>query len=172
MIPIQKRVYVDEAGVEDTLTRLFGWSLRGTPCPGERRGHAKERVSMIAAWCQRTDGQGDGQGAVLAPLTFCGSCDAVLFEWWFEHQLLPLLEPGQVVILDNATFHRKKKLQELLEKHNQNHNSHCSLLTLPAYSPDLNKIEPLWNTIKNRTRYNNTPNLSFRDKVDASFRSL
>jgi hypothetical protein len=106
-IPGSKRIYIDEAGTQDTLTRLFGWSLKGTRCLGERRGHAKERVSMVAAWCQ---------GEVLAPLTFHGSCGADLFEGWFQSQLLPLLEPGQVVILDNATFHRMSILRPLLEK--------------------------------------------------------
>ncbi len=118
---------------------------------------------MVAAWCQTKPGE---PGKVLSPLTFQGSCDAVLFEWWFEHQLLPLLEPGQVVILDNATFHRKSVLRKLLEKRG------CSLLPLPAYSPDLNKIEPLWNTIKHHIRHNTHTNLSFHDKVDAAFCSL
>lgn len=156
-IAAEKRVYIDEAGAEDTLSRLYGWSLRGTRCLGERRGHAQTRISMVAAWCQ---------GQVLAPLTFPGSCDALLFEWWFEHQLLPVLQPGQVVILDNATFHRQKKLRPLLE------HKGCSLLLLPAYSPDFNKIEHLWNTIKHHIRHNTNHSLPFWDKVDAAFCSL
>jgi transposase len=156
-IPSSKRIYIDEAGAQDTLTRLFGWSLKGTRCLGERRGHAKERVSMVAAWCQ---------GEVLAPLTFQGSCGADLFEGWFQSQLLPLLEPGQVVILDNATFHRMSILRPLLEKKG------CSLLPLPPYSPDFNKIEPLWNTIKHHVRHNKDHTLSFREKVDVAFCSL
>lgn len=112
---------------------------------------------MVAALCR---------GKVRAPLTFQGSCDARLFEWWFEHQLLPLLEPGQVVILDNATFHRKGILRALLKERG------CSLLPLPAYSPDFNKIEPLWNTIKHHIRHNLNTSLALHDKVDAAFCSL
>lgn len=112
---------------------------------------------MIAAWCQ---------GQVLAPVTFQGSCDAAVFECWFKNQLLPLLEPGQVVILDNATFHRMKTLRPLLEE------TGCSLLPLPAYSPDFNKIEPLWNTIKHHVRHNTDSALTFRQKVDLAFCSL
>lgn len=153
----EQRVYIDEAGAQDTLSRLYGWSRRGTRCLGERRGHAKERISMVAALCR---------GKVIAPLTFRGSCDAELFECWFEQHLLPLLEPGQVVILDNATFHRKKKLRLLLES------TGCTLLPLPVYSPDFNPIEHLWNTIKHHVRHNTNHSLPLWDKVDAAFCSL
>ena len=150
-------MYCDEAGVEDTLDYAYGWSLRGTRCLGERLGHRTQRVSMAAAWCQ---------GVVLAPLTFEGYCDSALIEAWFEQQLLPVLRAGQVVILDNASFHRKERLREMVESVG------CALLPLPAYSPDLNHIEPLWNTLKARIRHNRDSSLSFREKVDAALCSL
>lgn len=150
-------MYLDEAGVEDTLDYAYGWSRKGARCRGERLGHRTQRVSMAAAWCQ---------GRVLAPLTFEGYCDSALIEAWFVQQLLPVLRAGQVVILDNASFHRKQYLQEMVESVG------CRLLPLPAYSPDLNKIEPLWNTLKARIRHNRDETLSFRQKVDAAFCSL
>ena len=112
---------------------------------------------MVAAQCQ---------GQVLAPWTFRGSCDAEFFEVWFQTQLLPQLQPGQVVILDNATFHRKAVLQEMLERVG------CSLLPLPPYSPDLNPIERLWSQIKHRIRQNTRNDLTFWQKVDHAFCSL
>ncbi len=156
-VAVADRVYLDEAGLDDTLNYAYGWSLRGQRCPGERLGRRTARVSMAAAWCQ---------GQVLAPLTFTGYCQSALIEVWFGTQLLPVLRAGQVVILDNASFHRKAHLQELVESVG------CSLLPLPAYSPDLNKIEPLWNTLKSRIRHNHDATLSFHQKVDAAFCSL
>lgn len=97
---------MDEAGVADTLDYAYGWSLKGTRCPGECLGHRTQRISMAAAWCQ---------GPVLAPLTFEGYCDSALIEAWFAQHLLPLLRPGQVVILDNASFHRPAPLRALVE---------------------------------------------------------
>lgn len=44
-------MYIDEAGVENTLTYDYGWSPNGTPIYAERLGHFTERVSMVAAWC-------------------------------------------------------------------------------------------------------------------------
>ena len=134
-VPSHQRVYVDEAGVEDTLAYAYGWSEKGHRCLGERLGHRTQRTSVAAAWCE---------GAVLSPLMFEGYCDSALIEAWFEQHLIRELKPGQVVILDNASFHRKNRLSEILATVG------CTLLPLPAYSPDLNKIEPLWNTLKSR----------------------
>ena len=150
-------MYVDEAGVENTLNYGYGWSLIGTRCFAQKLGHSTQRVSMIAAWCQ---------GEVFAPMTFSGYCDSSVVETWFEKVLLPTLKPGQTIILDNASFHRKSKLKALLDPLG------CHLLALPTYSPDLNKIEPLWNQIKARIKHNADPTLSFHDKVNAAFCSL
>jgi hypothetical protein len=145
---------VDEAGVEDTLSYAYGWSERGTRCWAERLGHRTQRVCMAAAWCC-------GQG--LAPLTFEGYCDSALIEAWFEQQLAPALRAGQVVILDNASFHRARRLREILAKVG------CYLLLLPPYSPDLNRIEPLWNSLKRKMELDQQLYSSFRLKVDAAF---
>ena len=71
---------------------------------------------------------------------FEGYCNSALIEAWFEQLLIHELQPGQVVILDNASFHRKSRLGEIVATVG------CTLLSLPPYSPDLNKIEPgaLW----------------------------
>ena len=153
-LPEADRVYIDEAGVEDTLSYAYGWSAQGERCPGEKLGHRTQRISMAAAWCC---------GQVLAPLTFEGYCDSELVETWFEQELCPVLRPGQTVILDNASFHRHQQLRQLLAQVG------CFLLPLPAYSPDLNKIEPLWNTLKGRIAHAKDQYPTFREAVDAAF---
>jgi transposase len=44
--------------------------------------------------------------------------------------LIPALKPGDVVIWDNATFHKSPKIAEAL------HEAGLGLLFLPPYSPD------------------------------------
>ena len=150
-------MYIDEAGVENTLDYAYGWSPKGTRCFAEKLGHVTQRVSMIAAWCV---------GEVFAPMTFTGTCNSTVVETWFERVLIPTLKAGQVVVLDNASFHRKAILQMLLEPLG------CHLLALPPYSPDLNCIEPLWNQIKALIKHHPNPDRPFRNKVDDAFCSL
>lgn len=83
-----------------------------------------------------------------------------LFEKWFKDILLPTLnqlEQPSIIILDNARFHRMKHLQEIINDsiktdtstNNTNDKKHKHIiLPLPAYSPELNAIEPSWATIK------------------------
>jgi len=147
-------VYIDEAGVKNTLTYDYGWSPKSTPIYAECLGHFTERVSTVAAWCR---------GNVFAPMTFTGHYDSRVIETWFARVLVPKLRPGQTVILDDASFHRKAKLKALLEPRG------CHPLALPPYSPDLNKIEHLWHQLKSHVRHNRDPDLTFHAKVNAAF---
>ena len=38
-----------------------------------------------------------------------------LFNGWFEHILCPALKPGQIVILDNASFHKSSDLFDMVQ---------------------------------------------------------
>ena len=76
--------------------------------------------------------------------------------------LCPLLRAGQVVILDNARFHRKKVVQRILNKVG------CHALFLPAYSPDLNLIEPQWHSLKTRVRTNRLKGMTFKLALDSA----
>lgn len=100
---------------------------------------------------------------LIAPLTFGGHCNTIVFEAWLEQSLIPVLKEGQTVILDNATFHKSNRIKQLIEK------AGCELLYLPPYSPDFNKIEHEWFPIKNRARKNIPSFASFREAIDAAF---
>jgi len=67
-----------------------------------------------------------------------------LFEKWFENDLLSTTSKDTVIIMDNASFHRKKRLFDLAEKYNRR------LIFLPPYSPELNPIEHFWNWLKRK----------------------
>ena len=92
---------------------------------------------MIAAQCL---------GQLMAPFTVEGACNRAVFEIWLETCLIPLLWPGQLVVMDNATFHKGGRIEQLIQE------AGCELLYLPAYSPDFNKIERCWSWLKSRIR--------------------
>jgi transposase len=85
-------------------------------------------------------------GKLLSPMCFEGTCNSELFNIWLKDVLIPSLKPGQVLILDNASFHRSVKSKELVES------AGCRLLFLPPYSPDLNPIEKCWANLKAKIR--------------------
>jgi len=63
-----------------------------------------------------------------------------------ERVLVPSLKPGMVLVIDNASFHKSKKIIDLVESVG------CGVIFLPPYSPDLNPIEHYWAAIKSTIR--------------------
>ena len=61
-----------------------------------------------------------------------------IFYTWLKIDLLPKVELGSVIVMDNATFHKRLDMIEAIEEHG------CIVEFLPAYSPDLNPIEHKW----------------------------
>ena len=131
--------YLDECGVDHRLYREFGRAPRGERIYEAVAGKRRERTSIISA---------AQQGKFVAPFVFQGSCNTEVVDAYFEQVLLPELPPGSVIVLDNARFHQSPTTQRLVEA------AGCQLLFLPAYSPDLNPIEPLWAAFKTRLRKN------------------
>ena len=69
---------------------------------------------------------------------------SAFFEEWFEKCLMPELTEGAVIVMDNASFHRKNRLNEIALKHK------VRIIFLPPYSPELNPIEHFWHWLKKR----------------------
>jgi transposase len=146
-IPDEMLYYIDECGIDQYLHRTHGYSVKGVAILGEINGKKYKRTNVVAAQCCKK---------IVAPLAYEGTTDSVLFECWFEKMLLESVPSGSVLVMDNASFHRKKKLAELAEK------SQCIVLFLPPYSPDLNPIENFWAWLKQRLR----SVLQFHDNFD------
>lgn len=103
------------------------------------------------------------EGQLLAPLTFEGSCNRDLFETWLKNCLLPQLEPGDIIIIDNASFHQGESIKEIVE------GAGCEIWYLPPYSPDLNKIENWWAVLKTWMKQRLKEFQTVRECVDAAF---
>jgi len=85
---------------------------------------------------------------------------------WLKEFLIPELKPGQVVIMDNATFHKSEESRRLIE------NAGCRILFLPAYSPDLNPIEVFWANFKKKVRSALEKVKTLAEAIDFSFLSF
>ena len=134
-IPRNKIVYVDETGTDRCLSRKYGRSPKGTKIYGRVYGHKFERTNIVAA---------QQNNRILAPLQYKGMMHSQFFEAWFEKHLIPLLKQGTVVVMDNASFHRKNRLNDIAKKYG------IIIIFLPPYSPELNPIEHFWNWLKKK----------------------
>ena len=150
-------VFVDEAGVDDTHDYPYGYCHQSERFYDLKLGHRTERISMVSGWSDRQ---------VVAPMTFKGYCNTLLIEAWVEQILVPALKPNQVVVMDNASFHKSSRIRELIEQ------AGCELLFLPPYSPDFNKIEKYWARLKHYLGKTIHQFDSLWDAVDDAFRHL
>lgn len=99
-------------------------------------------------------------------MTFAGFCNRDLFELWLEQCLVPQLQPGDVIGMDNASFHHSGAIKEIVTQ------AGCEFWYLPPYSPDFNKIERWWFVLKHWMRQRWDEFDRFRDCVDAAFKEF
>lgn len=129
----ERLVYIDESGIEMSLCKERGWGKKNELLAGKKSGKHYERTNIIAGYVNRKS---------IAPFIFNGSCNTKLFNAWVERFLIKELKPGQIVIMDNASFHKSVKTRELIESVG------CKIIFLPPYSPDFNPIEKFWANMK------------------------
>ncbi len=122
-------MYVDESGIHKQLPRKYGYAERGEKVCDTKSGKNSRRMNVIGGALQR--------GTHIVVEQYEHTTDAVFFEQWFSERLLKEVPRGSTIIMDNASFHRKDVLRELIKKTRRK----VGLLFLPAYSPDFNPIE-------------------------------
>ena len=136
-IAVSRIAYVDETGVDSYLYREYAYSPKGIAVYGMVSGHKYKRTGIVAAQIDKK---------IISPLQYEGTMDSALFELWFEKRLLPALPVDSVIVMDNASFHRKKQLIPLAERAGHR------VIFLPPYSPELNPIENFWSWLKRQLK--------------------
>lgn len=119
------------------MTRLRGRALRGQRVHAAQPHGHWHTTTMIAA--MRLDGS-------TACLAIEGATDAEVFRTYVEQVLVPTLQKGDIVVMDNLAAHKTESTLALI------HAAGAEALFLPAYSPDLNPIERMWSKVKNALR--------------------
>lgn len=133
------------------MTRLRGRAPRGERLIDKTpHGHWKT-TTLIAAL---------GIQGVRCSTVVDGAVNADIFEAFVEQVLVPELRPGDVVVMDNLSSHKRARTRELIES------AGAELVFLPPYSPDLNPIEMVFSKVKQLLR-----SLACRTK-DALWRAM
>lgn len=79
---------------------------------------------------------------MVAPMVLDGPINGDWFEAYVAKVLLPTLRPGDMVIMDNLSSHKRASVQTLIETKG------ATLRFLPPYSPDFNPIEMAFSKLK------------------------
>ena len=133
----QRLVFIDETWVKTNMAPLRGWARRGWRLRAKVPfGRWKTMTFLAALRHDRID----------APCVLDGPINGEAFLAYVEQFLVPTLEPGDVVIMDNLGSHKGKAVRKAIRAVG------ARLLFLPPYSPDLNPIEQVFAKLKHLLR--------------------
>jgi transposase len=136
-VEARRLIFIDETWAKTNMTRLRGRALRGQRLIDKTpRGHW-QTTTLIAAL---------GIEGIRCSTVVDGAVNGDVFEAFVQQVLLPELRPGDVVIMDNLSSHKRTRIRELIEE------KRAELRYLPPYSPDMNPIESIFSKIKQALR--------------------
>ena len=130
-------VFIDETWAKTNMTRLRGWAPCGRDLLAKvPHGHWRTLTFLAALRSDRIE----------APCVIDGPINGESFLAYVEQLLVPTLQPGDIVILDNLGSHKGKAVRRAIRA------AGARLFFLPPYSPDLNPIEQVFAKLKTLLR--------------------
>jgi transposase len=133
----QRLVFIDETWIKTNMAPLRGWGPKGKRLRSfAPHGHWRT-LSFLGAL--RSD-------RLTAPCVFDGPINGQCFKAYVEQQLVPVLKPGDIVIMDNLGSHKSTAVRQAIRA------AGARLWFLTHYSPDLNPIEQAFAKIKHWMR--------------------
>jgi transposase len=132
-LEVERFKFLDESSVNLSLTRLYGRAapdqrvVDSTPQPS---GSQTTTLAVI------------GWTGITAPLVLSGAVNGTVSYGYIQQCVVPTLEPGDILFMDNLSAHKVAGLEELI------HSCGAHLIYLPPYSPDFNPIELAWSKVK------------------------
>lgn len=119
------------------MAPLRGWAPRGQRLPGKAPfGHWNTMTFLAALRHDRVE----------APWVLNRPINGQRFRIYVEKVLVPTLNPGDIVMMDNLGAHKSNAVRQAIRA------AGAKLILLPKYSPDLNPIEKLFAKIKHHLR--------------------
>ncbi|MFZ2101206.1 MAG: IS630 family transposase [Oricola sp.] len=133
----RRLVFIDETWIKTNMAPLRGWGQKGRRLRGfAPHGHWRTLTFLGALRCDR----------LTAPCVFDGPINGQCFRAWVDQQLVPVLQPGDIVVMDNLGSHKSADVRRMIRA------AGARLWFLPPYSPDLNPIEQAFAKIKHWMR--------------------
>jgi transposase len=142
---------MDDSGIDHQIKKDKGWAKRGTKIVGEKSGKKRGRTNIIGGY---------KNGKLIAPFRINNSIDSDILLAWLAKVLLPIWHPDDILIMDNASWHKTKKVKAFLKKHG------IQFMYQPPYSPDLNPIEHYWAKMKKMMKKLENTMDNFYERLD------
>ena len=136
-VRVEDLVFIDEAGVNLAMTRLYARALKGQRAYSTRPNNRGKNQTMIGAITLT---------GLISALTFEGGTNGNAFRAFVEQVLVPNLWQGACVVMDNFSSHKVEGIAAAIEAVG------ATLIYLPPYSPDFNPIEQFWSKVKSIIR--------------------
>lgn len=130
-------LFLDETSTHTAMMRRRARAPRGQRAHGSVPRNHGPNVTLLAVL---------GPQGIATAVSIEGAATGPVFDGFVKEFLVPVLRPGQTVVLDNLAVHKSATAQELVEA------AGCCLLFLPPYSPDFNPIEPIFAKVKTALR--------------------
>jgi transposase len=132
-IDVKNLIFIDETGVNLSMTRHYARGIDGGRIYDERPGNKGKNITVIGAMSDE---------GLIATMTFPGSLNTASFLVFIEQILLPQLWIGAIIVMDNLPVHYAATAKALIESVGS------KVKFLPPYSPDLSPIELCWSKLK------------------------
>lgn len=132
-IRVEDLIFIDEAGVNLAMVRLYARALKGKRARGTRPQQRGKNISMIGAITVKK---------VLTFFNVLGAIDGLTFEAFIVQMLVPKLWKGACVVLDNCSIHKGKEIEKAIQ------DAGAHVIYLSPYSPEFSPIENCWSKIK------------------------
>ena len=125
--------FLDGSSVNLSLTRLYGRAApdrRVVDSAPQPSGPQTTTLAVI------------GLTGITAPLVLSGAVNGAVFYGYLQQCVVPSLQPGEVLFMDNLSAHRVTGIEALIRA------CGAHLIYLPPYSSDFNPIEWAWSKVK------------------------
>ncbi|HKV96347.1 MAG TPA: IS630 family transposase [Gammaproteobacteria bacterium] len=133
----RRLVFIDETWAKTNMTRRSGRCARGARLVAKvPHGRWRTLTFLAALRCDR----------IAAPCVIDGPINGTTFRAYVDQFLVPTLNAGDVVIMDNLGSHKSQAVRQLIRA------AGAKLFFLPRYSPDLNPIEQVFSKLKTLLR--------------------
>ena len=123
---VERLIFVDETGINLSLTRLYAWALIGKRAEAHKPFKRGQSLSVVGTLSIT---------GVTSALIVEGAIDGDVFCGFLEQIVVPTLREGDSVVMDHLKAHTVQSVEPLITA------TGAILQYLPRYSPELSPIE-------------------------------